>query len=107
LVHPDVFSEIVKKDSEEQEKKTKKEAERQKASLKASKQMTLVQSLQSGCTYDKTNLQYKAITRKLAIFVGTTNVPNSTAENLAFKDLLHTANPRYRYNVPSRTAMSK
>lgn len=40
-------------------------------------------------------------TTKLAIFVGTTNVPNSIEENLAFKDLLHTADPRY--NVPSRT----
>ena len=48
VAHPDVFSEVVKKDSEEQDKREKKKkAERQKASLKASKQMTLVQSLQS------------------------------------------------------------
>ena len=35
------------------------------------------------------------ITRKLAIFIGTSNVPNSLIENLEFRDLLQTANPRY------------
>ena len=94
--HPDVFSEIVKKDSEEQEKKTKRDADGQKASLNVSKQMTLVESIQTGPAYDKTNLRYKAITRKLAIFVGTTNVPNSIIENLAFKYLLHTK-PNYSH----------
>ena len=103
-VHPDVFLEISKKDHEEEEKK-KKEAERQKASLKVSQQLTLAQSLQSGRAYDKGNEKYKAITRKLAIFIGTTNVPNSIVENLALKDLLHTADPRYK--VPSRTVISK
>ena len=100
--HPDVYSEVSKKDHAEEEKKTKKEAERQKASLKVSQQLTLAQSLQSGCAYDKSNHKYKAITQKLAIFVGTTSVPNSI---VAFKDLLHTADPRYK--VPSRTVVSK
>ena len=103
--HPDVYSEVSKRDHTEEEKKTKKEAERQKASLKVSQQLTLAQSLQSGCAYDKSNHKYKAITRKLAIFVGTTSVPNSIVENLAFKDLLHTADPRYK--VPSRTVVRK
>ena len=43
----------------------------------------------------------KSKTRKLAIFVVTTNVPNSIVENLAFKDLL---NPKYI--VSSRTVIS-
>ena len=95
--HPDIHAEI--------EKKAKREAEKQKASLKVSHQMTLAQSLHSGSTYAKTHQRFMAITRKLAIFVGTTNVPNSIVENLAFKDLLHTADPRYL--VPSRTVISK
>ena len=82
----------MKKDTEEQEKKAKREAEKQKASLKV---ITLVQSLQSGSTYAKTHHRFMAITRKLAIFVRTTNVPNSIVENLAFKDLLNTADPKY------------
>ena len=39
--HPDVYSEVSKKDHAEEEKKTKKEAERQKASLKVSQQLSL------------------------------------------------------------------
>ena len=61
-------SKIVKKDTEEQEKKVKREDEKQKASLKVSHQMTLVQSLQSGSTHAKTHQRFMAITRKLAIF---------------------------------------
>ena len=79
MAHPDIHSVIDKKEAEEREKKAKREAEKQKASLKASHQMTLVQSLQSASTYAKTHQRFMAITRKLAIFVGTTNVPNSIA----------------------------
>ena len=42
--------------------------------------------------------------RKLAIFIGTSNVPNSLVENLEFCDL-NTADPRY--TPPSRTVISK
>ena len=52
-----------------------------------------------------TKQKYKVITQKLAIFVGTTNVSNSIVENLAFKDVLHTADPWYK--VPSRTVVGK
>jgi len=55
--------------------------------------------------YGKDNKQYKAITRKLAIFVGSSNVANSLVENLEFKDLLHTLDPRYP--VPGRASIHK
>lgn len=41
-------------------------------------QMTLEQSSNSQKSYHKESERYKAITRKLAIFVGSTNVPNQS-----------------------------
>ena len=76
-----------------------------KKSLKVSQQLTLAQSLQSRMKYHRANDRYKSITWKLAIFIGTSNVPNSLVENLEFCDLLNTADPRY--TPPSRTVISK
>ena len=49
--------------------------------------------------------KYKAVTWKLAIFVGSSNVANTIVENYEFVDLLEALDPRYP--VPSRTARSK
>ena len=67
-------------------------------------QMMLEQSLKSQKSYHKESERYKAITRKLAIFVGSTNVPNSLVTKPEFCDLLTTADPRYI--VPGRMALS-
>ena len=40
-------------------------------------------------------MRYKAITRKLALFIGTANVPYSLVENLEFHDLLLELHPCY------------
>ena len=45
------------------------------------------------------------ITRKLAIFVGSSNVAYRIVENFEFRDLLTTLDPRYP--VPGRTALGK
>ena len=55
--------------------------------------------------YGKDNKQYKAITQKLAIFVGSSNIANSLVEKLEFKDLLHTLDPQYL--VPGRASIHK
>lgn len=68
-------------------------------------QMTLEQSLKSQKSYPKKRERYKAITNKLAIFVGSINVPNSLATKPEFCDLLTTADPRYI--VPGRMALSR
>lgn len=74
--HPEVYSELLKKEEEENVKKAKKEEARRKSSLKASQQMTLVQSFKHGAKYDKGDPRSKVITRKLAIFIGTSNMPH-------------------------------
>ena len=53
--------------------------------------------------YSKDYQQYKGVTQKLAIFVGSSNV--AIVEHFEFVDLLETLDPRYP--VPGRTAFSK
>ena len=64
-----------------------------KASAKASKQLTLSQSLSSGKYYKK---DYLMITRKLAVFVGSSNIANRVVETAEFRDLLHMLDSRYK-----------
>ena len=45
------------------------------------------------------------VKKKLAIFIGSTNVPNSIVENLEFKDLLHAMDSRLI--VPGRSVVGK
>ena len=69
------------------------------------RQSTLKQSFGRHTVYPKDSNQYKAITRKLAIFVGSSSVANSIVENLEFVDLLNTINPRS--SVPGRAAIHR
>ena len=53
--------------------------------------------------YSKDSHQYKAVTRKLAIFVGSSNV--AIVEHFEFVDLLETLDPRYP--VPGEQLLAK
>ena len=64
--------------------------------------LTLEQTLRQ---YSKESPRYMEITKKLAVFVGSTNVPNSIVTSPEFCDILTTADPCY--SVPGRTAISK
>ena len=55
--------------------------------------------------YDKESDRYKLITRKLAIFVGCTNVPNVIVKSPEFRDLLTTLDRHFV--VPGRASISK
>ena len=103
--HPQQYSEVLK--LEEAAKKAKEEAESKKCarSLKTAKQLTLTQSLSTGTTYKKDSEQHKLLTRKLAVFVGSSNVANRIVESLEFRDLLHCLD--HRYQVPGRAAVKK
>jgi len=43
--------------------------------------------------YDRGGGRYQYITSKLAVFIGSTNVPNSILENAEFHSLLEAINP--------------
>ena len=55
--------------------------------------------------YDVKSEKYKKITKKLAIFIGSTSVPYSIVESQEFKDLVDELDMSYK--VPSRSALSK
>ena len=65
--------------------------------------MTLCEAIQ--WKFDTKSARCQQITRKLAIFVGSTNVPNSLVENTEFKSLMETLEPQYP--MPSRTLIGK
>ena len=66
-------------------------------------QSTLKQAFTKQSLYSKDSHQYKAVTQKLAIFVGSFTI--AIVGNFEFVDLLETLDPRYP--VPGRTALSK
>ena len=93
------------KENEQKQTTAHKVSAQRSASLKIHHQMTLSESLSSRNVYKKEHSCYKEISRKLAIFIGSTNTPTSIVENLEFKDLLHTMDSSYP--VPGRVAIGK
>lgn len=57
------------------------------------KQATLAQVLHKRIVYEKDSNRYKQVTRRLAMFVGATNIANSIVENPEFRELLHELDP--------------
>ena len=53
--------------------------------------------------YPKESTKYKQITKKLAVFIGSSNVATMLVENPEFRELLHEMDSRYV--VPGRTAI--
>ena len=90
IAHPEVYVALLEKEETERKSKAEKEFERKAASLKVSHQLTLAESLKSGQTYEKSSRRHAEITKKLAIFVGSSNVPYNIVENLEFRDLGNT-----------------
>ena len=55
--------------------------------------------------YDRSSERCLRITKKLAIFVGSTNSPNSIVENAEFRQCVATLDARFP--MPSRTLLRK
>jgi len=77
-VHPSELSELFANDDKEKQEKEKQQSAQRAASMKVSHQLTLAES------QIKERLQesdrYRQISRKLAIFVGNTNVATSIVD---------------------------
>lgn len=99
-----ILSSILKYWSWKAAKKANEEAKNKKCAqlLKAAK---LTQSLSNGTMYKKDSDQHKLLTRKLAVFVGSSNIANRIVESLDFWDLLHCLD--HRCQVPGRAAVKK
>ena len=83
-VHPAVSKDVSGKEEDAKKLKLEKDRKKCQASLKHYQQSTIKESFSRQTMYGKDNKQYKAITRKLAIFVGSSNVANSLVENFFF-----------------------
>ena len=68
--------------------KRKAEADAAKA-LGPRKQLTVSEAFEGKHrkVYERSNEQYKSITKRLAVFVGSTNTPYSVVENVEFQQL--------------------
>ena len=89
----------------QKEVKKMKDEKKREQSLKHYQQSTLRESFTKQAVYSEESQRYKWVTRKLAIFIGSSNLTNRIVENLEFKDLVHALDPRYP--VPGRTTINK
>ena len=103
--HHNVFLELSKKEDSAKKLRSELEAKKKETSLKHYYQSSLKESFNKRVAYCKDDPQYKAVTRKLAIFIGSSNVANYLTESLGFKDLLTTLDSWYP--VPARTGLNK
>ena len=90
---------------EKKEEKKRQQHEKTKKAQSPKSPMSIESSLLGARPYDKGTVQYQNISRKLAIFIGTSNVPNSLVSNTEFRDFVEELNPKY--DIPGRAAMSK
>ena len=103
--HKSEFSELIRREEKEKREKESQKATQRATSMKVSQQLTLAESIRPKNTYGKESDRYKLITKKLAIFIGSTNAAYNMVENLEFKDFLHAMDSRY--TVPGRAAIGK
>lgn len=103
--HHEAYKNMIEKEEIEKKAREEKERELKSASLKRAHQQTLKESLASGMKYHTSSPKYTEITRKLAIFMGSSTAAYNIAENLEFRDLLKSLDPRY--SVPSRQVIVK
>ena len=84
--HPMFYKTIVEKEKQSKAKQMHKSETASK--IMFTKQLTLPESLKSHKEYDRNSDIYKFLLRKLAVFIGSTNTPNSLVENNEFRSLM-------------------
>ena len=67
------------------------------------KNQQILTSMLNSTPYTKDSTKYKQLTKKLAVFVGCSNVATLLVENQEFRELLHELDPCYI--VPGRAAI--
>lgn len=99
--HPKQYDVVLEKEKELKAQKVKPKVK--KPTL--SGQLTISQAFEGKPQYTQESDRYNQITKKLAIFIGSTNVAISLVDNAEFRSLLRTLDPRYP--VPGRKLMGK
>ena len=101
--HTNCYKELVTKEESAKEEELRGKTKADKGRAGPVKQSTLMEVMQR--KYDKTSSRWQDITRKMAMFIATSNVPNAVVENAEFRLLMETLDPRYQ--TPSRARMAK
>ena len=78
-----------------EEEKAKRVETKETSIAKSKSRQAVITSMLHVQPLSKDSMRYKDITRKLALFIGTANVPYSLVENLEFRDLLLELQPCY------------
>lgn len=99
------MNDIKQKEEDMKNIKAEKDRKKSEASLKHYQQSTLRESFTKQAVYSKESERYKWIIRRLAIFIGSSNVANHLMENTEFKDLVHALDPQYP--VPGRASINR
>ena len=98
---------------EEEEKKKKERKRNNKRKAKSNYASSNLFSQQTNLTdiarqkkmYEVHSVKQRSITKRMAIFVGSSNVALSLVENVEFQELIHELDPRYQ--VPGRFKIGK
>ena len=105
--HPTVYEDVLRNEEEAKKAaKAKAEASAAKA-LGPQKQLTVSEAFagKHRQVYDRSSDRYKCITKRLAVFVGSSNTPNSVVENVDFQQFVKSLDSRYP--IPGRTLLGK
>ena len=98
--HPPLYLAVLAKEEVMAKERMKKP---KKITGPSRSQLTIGETLQR--KYDVTSNRCQLLTQKLAVFIGSTCVPNSLVESSEFRSLLEALDPRYP--VPGRTRIEK
>lgn len=98
--HPAQYWDILAKEEELEQKK-----EASSKLVRQTKQLSIAESLKIKTSYDKNSQRYLNLTKHLAIFIGSTSIPNSIVENLEFRSFVKALD--CRYPAPGRTLIAK
>ena len=98
--HPPLYLAVLAKEEVIAKERMKKP---KKITGSSRSQLTIGEAFQR--KYNVTSYRCQLLTRKLAVFIGSTCVPNSLVESSEFRSLLEALDPRYP--VPGRTHIGK
>lgn len=102
--HKDEFQIVEQAELQHKSKREKHRSESVSAKRKKDAKQGSLDDLLKRNAYGKDSKKYKTITRKLAICVATTNLPNSITDNEEFREFVEELNPLYT-SMPKRTAL--
>ncbi len=102
--HQAMFKELEEKEVRKNEEKAAKSRTKSKSTFTGS-QKNLHEIIQGGKKYNTNSERHRSVTKQLAIFIGSTNVPISLVEKEEFKELVKVLDNRYE--IPGRTKIGK